>query len=524
LASKKHILELLAAAGAEGRTGFNIGLEREALRINSNGELSTNPHPLSLGHSLTNPAITTDYAESQLEFVTKPKPNTKDVLQNLGQIMAYASNKIDGELLWNLSMPAILPAGDIPIALFGNSNAGVFKHIYRKGLRLRYGDVMQAISGLHFNFSLQETFFDFLYKHLAIKAESRNNFKTNLYMALTRNLLSSSWLLTYLFGASPAADVSFFTDPSKRLTKAGRCSYMARYATSLRMSQLGYVNSRRCNTGISYNKFDDFLVELRTLTEKKCKIFADLGIHGEADEYMQLNHNILQIENELYEHIRLKPSNQGSDRLLINLELGGVDYVELRGVDIDPFVSTGMNVSHAEFLKLYLFYCMFSPSPKHARRHIYEYKHNQNKTALMGRRKYLRLYDEKKPIDLQSFATKKLDEFEQFLNDTGMLNQSAQDTIKIQRQKIADPSLLPSNQIWQSMADQGIDYFEFGLQASRQMKQEFSQTQLPQPFIKKMDKIVKDSIRDFNEIEGAPKSSFSQYVETFFSEPKVLTE
>jgi hypothetical protein len=74
--------------------------------------------------------------------------------------------RIGDELLWPLSMPCrITNDAEVPIAYYGTSNIGRMKTIYRRGLGNRYGSTMQAISGVHYNYSLPDAFWP-LYREL----------------------------------------------------------------------------------------------------------------------------------------------------------------------------------------------------------------------------------------------------------------------------------------------------------------------------------------------------------------------
>ena len=132
-----------------------FGIEKEALRI-SNKKISSDPHPLKLGSSLMNQFITTDFSEAQLELITPPKKNAQSALKFLDDIQHFVTRNIGDEVLWPFSMPInISSENEVPIAQFGSSNLGLFKHLYRVGLSHRYGKKMQSISGIHFDANLE---------------------------------------------------------------------------------------------------------------------------------------------------------------------------------------------------------------------------------------------------------------------------------------------------------------------------------------------------------------------------------
>src|SRR4051794_10395804 len=151
-------LALLATAPVRSLLGQGLrGIERETLRVTADGQLALTPHPVALGAALTHPQITTDYSESLLEFITPAEPDIATALDELDAVHRLATAKLGDELLWSQSMPGPLPAeNEIPIAWYGNSHIGMIKHVYRRGLALRYGRAMQCIAGIHYNYSLAE--------------------------------------------------------------------------------------------------------------------------------------------------------------------------------------------------------------------------------------------------------------------------------------------------------------------------------------------------------------------------------
>lgn len=186
-----------------------IGLEKETLRVSHEGGLAQTPHPSGLGSALTHPYITTDYSEALLEMVTPPANDIKSVLNFLHDTQQFIYNQLDDELLWATSMPCVV-AGEtsIPLAQYGSSNAAQMKTVYRRGLGLRYGRVMQVIAGVHFNFSFSEKFWSAFFDLCNNNGDTQNSI-SDAYFSLLRNLQRFGWLIPYLFGASPAVCKSF---------------------------------------------------------------------------------------------------------------------------------------------------------------------------------------------------------------------------------------------------------------------------------------------------------------------------
>lgn len=199
--------------------GFRKGIEKEGLRVDADGFIAQTPHPAVLGSTLTHPYITTDYSESLLELITPVCSSTGELLDWLRNIHTFVQAELGTEVMWPGSMPCRLD-GDpsIPIAEYGSSNIGQLKHVYRQGLAVRYGRVMQSIAGVHYNFSLPDSFWE-RWQEAQGDIQSLQDFKSQQYFWLIRNFRRRSWLLMYLFGASPALDASFVRGRKHRLER-----------------------------------------------------------------------------------------------------------------------------------------------------------------------------------------------------------------------------------------------------------------------------------------------------------------
>src|SRR5471032_186059 len=237
-------LALLAQPEHRAVLGGLRGIERETLRVDARGHLAATPHPAPLGAALTHPQITTDYAETLLEFITPAEAEIATTLAKLDGIHRYAYTKLGDELLWSQSMPCQLPGEDeIQIAWYGKSNLGMLKHVYRRGLALRYGKAMQCIAGIHYNYSLSDRLWRVLAENeVSGKRLSPMSYQSERYLAAIRNFRRYSWLLMYLFGASPVLASGFLRGKAHKLDRLSGDTLYLPYATSLRMSDLGYQN------------------------------------------------------------------------------------------------------------------------------------------------------------------------------------------------------------------------------------------------------------------------------------------
>ena len=361
----------------DGRLGgMRRGVEKESLRALPDGALALTPHPAALGSALTHPHITTDFSESQLEFVTGVHPSAQAAVDELTQIHQFsyrALRELGDEMLWVSSMPCGLPTDEtIPIGRYGSSNVGRAKSVYRMGLGHRYGRRMQTISGIHYNWSMP-------------------GITTDEYFGLIRNFRRESFLLLALFGASPALCSSFVAGRDHELQKIGANSLHMPHGTSLRMGRLGYQSDAQSTLSVSYNSLERYAASLQEALTQPYPAYEVVGIRNPGGDYNQLATSLLQIENEFYGTIRPKRVIFPGERPLHALRERGVDYVEVRCMDLDPFEPVGISAQTMRFLDMFLLHCLLTDSPPDTPDEIAALARNQQRVAARGREPGLRL-------------------------------------------------------------------------------------------------------------------------------------
>ncbi|MCE0494218.1 glutamate--cysteine ligase [Vibrio salinus] len=366
------------------------GIERESLRFNSDGHLAHTPHPKALGSALTNRFITTDFSESLLEFITPVNNDVDTLLDQLTDIHAFSDSNMGDEHLWPMSMPCFVGnEDDIQLAQYGTSNSGKMKTLYREGLKRRYGSLMQIISGVHFNFSFPDSFWDALFGQQSEK--EREESRSAGYFGLIRNYYRFGWLIPYLFGASPAICSSFLQGKKSNLPfeHIGKTLFLP-HATSLRLSDLGYTNHAQSALKIGFNSLEQYLSGLSKAIRTPSEEFARIGIKVDG-EYRQLNSNILQIENELYAPIRPKRVAKDGEKPSEALARGGVEYIEVRSLDVNPFSPVGINKTQIRFLDVFLVWAALSDSDLMGGCELECWRANWRKVILEGRKPGLEL-------------------------------------------------------------------------------------------------------------------------------------
>jgi glutamate--cysteine ligase len=361
--------------------GLRRGIEKESLRVSKDGTLATTAHSTGLGSALTHENITTDFSEAQLELITGVHTGVDSCLDELQQVHQFVYANIGAELLWCGSMPCSLPDETaIPIARFGRSNVGRLKTVYRTGLAHRYGRRMQTISGLHYNFSLPE----------AVWPSERLGAPNEAYFSLIRNFRRHAWLLLYLFGASPAVCADFVMGRQHQLDALAPGTLYLPYATSLRMGRLGYMSQAQDSLAVSYNDLATYSASLREALTQPYPPYEAIGIR-DGQEYRQLATSLLQIENEFYSAIRPKRVVRSGERPLQALGERGVQYIEVRAMDLDPFAAIGISSETVRFLDVFLLHCLLSDSPPDTPKEIEIMERNRQHVAARGREPGLRL-------------------------------------------------------------------------------------------------------------------------------------
>lgn len=491
------------------------GVEREALRVTADGELAMTPHPSVLGSALTHPEITTDYSEALLEFVT---PARHDIAQALGDLDAthrFVAPNLGGELIWPQSMPAHLPADDqIPMAWYGTSHIGMLKHVYRRGLAMRYGRTMQCIAGIHYNYSLAEPLWQVL--HAAAPTElCARDFQSERYIGLINNFRRHNWLLMYLFGASPALDAGFLHGRTHGLETLGADTLYLPYATSLRMSDLGYKNDAQANLKSSYNSLLEYMRNLARAVRTPHPPYAALGLKR-GDEWWQINDNILQIENEYYATIRPKRVIKTGERPLEALCSRGVQYVEVRCIDVDPFTPSGISLETARFLDVFLLHAALSSSPWMDADATNRCAANFAQVVKQGRQPGLMLHTESGERSVQDWGLALLDELEPVAQLLDSVFDSKEYTTSqgIQREKLKDPALTPSARVLAGVREAG-SHRAFGLAQARQHARQWQARPLTAEQLAHQVDLAKRSLADQVAMEAASVGSFDAFIEDY---------
>lgn len=362
--------------------GGTFGLERETLRVTAEGNMAHTPHPFPDDKN-----IVKDFCENQAEINTGVHNSAGAALKELAELSNRLSAEIEkrGEALWLYSNPPLLKnADDIPVAVYEGEQKD--KYLYRLYLAEKYGKNKMTLSGIHVNYSLSEKMFRLIPGGSAQSTEL--NYKNQTYLRLAQGLLEYGWIINLLLSASPVCDGSYFS-----AERAGE-TVITDYA-SLRCGKEGY-----------WNNFTPIL-------------FYDniTAYTGSIQRYV--NSGTLKGASELYYPIRLKPKGAND---LLNLVKNGVNHIELRNIDINPFSETGLDERDLEFIELLILWIVAEYREKLTYKDQIRVTENLKNAALYDIDSAAVYSKNNKPESARTAGLRLLDELKAFYGDNPVLN------------------------------------------------------------------------------------------------------
>ncbi|MFT4823935.1 MAG: glutamate--cysteine ligase [Halioglobus sp.] len=519
---EQQVQDLNNPEGLQILTQIKRGLEKESLRIDDKGSLAQTPHPKGLGSALTHSSITTDYSEALMEFITSPNESIEQSLERLADVHSYVYQHLDGEILWAASMPCIVSGdGSIPIAEYGKSNVAQMKEAYRKGLGHRYGRMMQAIAGIHYNFSMPEEYWKQAWEAAGQPGELAD-YISDRYLALIRNFHRYSWLLIYLYGASPAVCSSFLRgrdDHNLQSFDEESRSLHLPYGTALRMGDLGYNSDAQGDMKVCYNALDDYVETLSEAIQLPHPEYASIR-SGQNGDYQQLNDSLLQIENEFYSAIRPKRVAFSGETPLGALRRGGIEYIEVRCVDVSPFSPVGLDAQQIRFMDVFLLYCLMEESPCCNDEEQTLQSKNIEAVVNRGRQPNLKLNENGEETLLSEWASKLLASMSSIAQtmDKAFSSTDYSQTLAEQMAKVDDPELTASARILREMTEKNLPFFRLAMEYSKQWSEHFLNRPLSEAKQSLFDKECSRSTQAQAEIEQSDTLSFDEYLKNFYAQ------
>ena len=398
--------------GLEIKKG-RFGIEKESVRVNEKGELATTPHPEIFGDKIENPYITVDFSESQIEMITPTENSVEkayDFLRNIHEIVA---TNLKGEYLWSQSVPPILPSEDlIPLGRFPKNKE---LEEYRERLSLKYGRKKQLLSGIHFNFSFDDEFLKELYE-LSKENMPFKEFKNSVYLKISRNYFKYGWMIIYLLGASPVIHETYLQKCIDKMKKFTEDTYYFEDLVSFRNGSCGYRNEK--DFFVNYENVDRYVESLERLIEKES----------------------ISSAKEYYSPIRLKTKNPKD--ILKELKNSGIEYLEFRSIDLNPFSEIGIEKRDLEFLHLFILFLFLKDDEPFEEKDYFRYLKNQEILANRGNSDEFRLICcEDKSVSPKEYSMVILEEIEKHLKNVGAFEEEDDKILQYQKNKILSNGL-----------------------------------------------------------------------------------
>ncbi len=490
-------------------TGIRRGLEKESLRAQTDGRLAMTPHPDALGSALTHPHITTDFSESQLELITGVHAGVDACMDELTGIQQFTMRALGDEMLWVSSMPCGLPADeDIPLGQYGTSNVGRAKTVYRSGLGCRYGRRMQTISGIHYNWSVPDV-------------------TSEAYFGLIRNFRRHAFLPLYLFGASPAVCSTFVAGRTHQLQPLNQGTMHLPYATSLRMGRLGYQSDAQASLAVSYNSLAGYAASLQQALTQPYAAYEAMGVKAPDGSYRQLQTTLLQIENEFYGTIRPKRVIFPGERPLHALRERGVEYVEVRLMDLNPFEPVGITAQTLRFLDVFLLHCLQSDSLDDSPQEIAAIGRNQHRAAERGREPGLELEKGQGTLTLTAWGLEIVQQLKPIAAqlDAAHATQDYSRAVTDAEYALLHPDSTPSARVLKAVQEEFDGSFVAFVRAqSVKTRQAMLDLPMPEAQAAEWARMRARSLQDQADIEAADSMPFDIYLQEYLSPKRLVAK
>lgn len=513
--------------------GIIRGIEKENLRVDANGHYVKTPHPSALGSALTHPFVTTDFSEALLECVTPPVVGREALFSNLEDSLAWVTRVLQGqaqpEFLWPFSMPCLQNSqqvDQVPLAAYGSSNSAQMKRVYRQGLVSRYGNAMQLIAGIHYNISYPEHLLQQLGSLPDFPQESGQALISQRYMGLIRNFIRYQWVLAYLLGASPAcfsASLRKGHVPSY-LHAMTDDSYAGDHACSLRLGDLGYHNSAQAAIQLGFDSIKTYAKDLLMATRIPDSSLLDSVVVDEKGRYHQLNRNLLQIENEYYFNIRPKtnPHMSHGERPAVALYNHGVEYIEFRGLDLDPLNPLGVSAETSAFCDLFLFYLLLIPSPILSHVDKMQGACNLKTVVECGRHRNCQVLFAQEIMPIKEAIGQLLHQMESLAEWMDKADSSAsggyQSTLRLQREVLQGEALNLSARFMTYWKQSELSLQDFLCEQQQKHADLLLAHPLSNEIQQHWQQVAAHSLQEQTELEANDHFSFEQYLSDYFSQ------
>jgi glutamate--cysteine ligase len=268
------------------------------------------------------------------------------------------------------------------------------------------------------------------------------------------------------------------------------------------VSDLGYQSKAQASLDINYNNLNEYLDNLQTAMQTPYGDYEKLGVQVDG-EYRQLNTNILQIDNEYYSGIRPKRVPASGETSSEGLRKEGIEYVEIRTLDINPFLLVGLDQEQIRMLDSFLLYCLFSDSDEISSEENNEIQSNLQKVISDGRNPDLMLRQAGRDI---SFADKAKTLLNKVSGTADLLDRAHSNTLYSaaltqQKAKVEHPEKTPSGIIMADIVN-GCEFSDLMLKQAKRQQQYFATQPLSAVVEKELEQQALTSLQRQKDIEA----------------------
>jgi len=374
---------------------------------------------------------------------------------------------------------------------------------------------MQAIAGVHFNYSLPSEFWPAFQNDDEDRGELQD-FINDRYFALIRNFKRFGWMIPLLFGNSPAVCKSFLAGRTTRFHQMQRGTFYLPYATSLRMSDIGYKNKNQSALLVSHDDLKSYISDLRRALKLPYPEYEAIGTR-DGDKIIQLTTSVLQIENEYYSYIRPKRTTLPGERPSDALEKRGVEYVEVRALDVNCLEPTGVSIQQLYFTEVLVLFCLLESSANLTAEELHEIEYNELTVALRGRTPGLELVRNGGRVSLRDWSLEICARVQPLAAhlDAHMGSSVYQDAVARQVEALNDMELLPSARVLATLRESQSEFHSYTRELSLKHRADFRARPPGAEVTQEFDSLAAASHAEQARLEADRSEPFAQFMDKY---------
>jgi glutamate--cysteine ligase len=286
------------------------------------------------------------------------------------------------------------------------------------------------------------------------------------------------------------------------------------------MGDLGYTSSAQDGLQICYNQLETYIQTLTDAIVKPHEQYASLPPMSQG-ELLQLNHGLIQIENEFYSAIRPKRVTQSGEAPVRALRARGIEYIEVRCLDVNPFTPLGIDVDTTALVDTLVLSCLLEDSPL-CTPHSRKIDNENNQRALnQGRSPSLRLLDdagnEQKLVEASASILTSMEATAELLDSANQTSRHVE-AVKAARSKIVGDEETYSARVVRELDEQSVDYSTLMGEYSKRWNRMFQDFTLPLNTRTQLADEAIASLRKQREIEKSDASTFDAFLQAFYAQ------